>query len=716
MTVELRRPPYTAEALRPLIAPKSVAVVGASPRQGSFGGRTAENMAGFDGALYLVNAKYPEIDGTICYPSLADLPEVPDLAVLTTPAASVEGLLEECIAARVPAVLVYASGFAELGDRDSVAVQERIARRAREAGIRLLGPNCVGLLNYTSGARISFAGVPEGRHQGGPAIGLISQSGALGFALAQAMDRGVGFSHVLSCGNSADVDVADWVAALAEDPSCTAIACVFEGVAEPLKFLRAAEVARAQDKPLIVMKMATGERGSAVAMSHTGSLAGSSALWNALFERAGAIVVEDFEALIEAAWFFAKAPPPTAPGVAVLTGSGGAAIMAADASEATGLPLPQPSPDALSRLKELLPPFVPAQNPCDVTAGVINDVDTLLASADTLMGDPNFGALIFGYAYAYETATARQPKLSAIAAKHGKPLIYLWLTQLLEGPGTIEAERDPNVAVFRSIRRAFFALKAWSDRASRPQSTVATAPPARPESAREAAAAILAREAGPVLAERASKELLAAYGLAVPAERLVTSADDAAQAAAEIGFPVVLKVESPDIPHKTDAGGVLLGVDSAAAARVGFEQILARCGAAEPSARIDGVLVQEMVPAGLEVIVGCRNVPGFGPTVTVGMGGVLTELLSDAATDLAPISPEEAEAMIRRLRGARLFQGYRGSAPLPVRMLSECVAAVSQIAADFPEIEELDVNPVICLPDRIVAVDGLVRTAGGKAG
>lgn len=706
---ERRREPYNMGDLRPLYAPRSIAVIGASPRSGSFGGRTVENLAGFDGALYPINERYDEMAGIRCYPSLAALPAVPDLAVLATPAAGAEQLIEDCIAAGVPAVLVYASGFAEIGDPAQVALQERIARRAAEAGIRLLGPNCVGLLNYTSGARVTFAGVPEGRLAEGPAIGLVCQSGALGFALSQAMDRGVGFSHVLSCGNSADVDVADWVAALAEDPACTAIACVFEGLADPRKFLRAAEIAWERDKPLIVYKMATGEEGASAAMSHTGSLAGSATFWNALFERAGVVCVQDFDALVETAWFFAKADAPRAPGIAVLSGSGGAAIMAADFAEATGVALPQPSPQVVDRLRELVPPFVPARNPCDVTAGVINDLETLLACADAMLGDPAFGALVFGYTYAYETATARQPHLREIARRHGKPLIYLWLTQLLEGPGTREAERDPNIMVFRSIRRAFTTLKAWNDRAARRAAMRRAVPPSTAHDDRVAAAVILRSVPGPVLGERSSKALLAAYGIATPGERLVTDATAAVDSARAFGTPLAMKIDSADIPHKTEAGGVMLNVTGPRAAGEAFDRIMANCRAAHPSAAIDGVLVQEMVPQGLEIIAGFRNAEGFGPMLTVGLGGVLTEVLGDAVTAVAPLSEDQALDLLKRLRGARLFDGYRGSPPVAIDELARAVAAISRIASDFEdEISELDVNPLICLPDRVVAVDGLV--------
>jgi len=706
-----RTTPYSRKDMLPLIDPKSIAVIGASARPGSFGGRTVENLAGYDGRLYPVNEKYQEIAGRTCYPSLSALPEVPDLAVLTTPATSIEALLEDCIAAGVPAVMVYASGFSEVATEEGRATQTRIAARAQEAGVRLLGPNCVGLLNFTSGARVTFAGAPDGRTTGGPAIGLICQSGALGFALAQAMERGVGVSHVVSCGNSSDVDVADWVSALADDPACTAIACAFEGIADPQKFLKAAQIAWDRNKPLIVHKMAVGEDGAAAAMSHTASLAGSAELWEALFDKGGAIAVHDFDALVETAWFFAKAPAPKATGAAMLSGSGGAAIMSSDFAEIAGVPMPQPTPEVVARLKELVPPFVPARNPCDVTAGVINDPDTLMACADALLGDPTYGALVFGYTYAYPTATARQPRLSALAAKHGKPIIYVWLTQLLEGEGRKEVEQDPNVTVLSSMRRAFTVMKAWTDREARRARTIAPVQSSTQE-ARDRAAAIIATGTGRALGESASKSILSAYGIAVPGEALVTDAAAAGDAADRMGTTLAMKIDSPDILHKSDVGGVALDIRGRDQAAEAFTRIMAACRSAHPDARIDGVLVQEMIPTGVEVIAGFRNAEGFGPVLTVGMGGVLTEVLSDTVTALAPVTRDEALAMLRALRGAPLFDGYRGAPAVDLEAVAEAIAALSRIALDFPDkLAEFDVNPLICLPDRCVAVDGLAVLA-----
>jgi len=713
--------PYSRSELQPLYAPRSIALVGASARKGSFGERTQANLNCFTGTLYLVNSRYDEINDAPCHASLADLPEVPDLVVLAVPAAAVEGVIDECITIGVPAALIYASGFAETGSAKDIVVQQRMLSKARAAGMRLLGPNCVGLLNYVNGARVTFAGVPDGKADGRPAIGLISQSGAMGYALAQAMDRGVAVSHVLSCGNSADVDVADWIQVLADDPDCAVIACAFEGMQQATRFRQAARYAWKRDKPLIVFKLATGAEGAAAALSHTGSLAGSNAMWNAVFADVGAIVVQDFEALMETAAFFAKARPATAQGVAVLAGSGGAAIIAADCAEDVGVPLPQPSPRSMEALRAAIPPFVQPRNPCDVTAQVINDKAALLAAADALLGDPAYGALIFCQAYAYETATARLPDLSALSARHGKPVLIAWLTQHLEGPGTVEAERDPNLVVFRAMRRCFQALDAWRLRAQRRAHESAKIPMGM-VNVKGIEALVDASGAGQ-LGESEAARILALCGIAGPESYQVQTEDQAAAAAGRIGGKLVLKVDSPDIAHKTEAGGVVLGIEGPDEARAGFGQIMQRCRAAYPQARINGVNVQQMVPPGLEVIVGFRHVPGFDPTITIGLGGVLTELLRDTVTVLAPVSPFDARRHLRALRGAALLDGFRNQPPVNIEALSRAISALSQVADRFAgRILEFEVNPLICLADRVVAVDALavlsdraaVSGTGGK--
>ncbi|MFZ4408011.1 MAG: acetate--CoA ligase family protein, partial [Paracraurococcus sp.] len=639
------RPLYRAADLARLLNPRSIAIIGASERAGSFGERTQRNLAQFQGRVHLVNARYQALGGLPCHASLAALPEVPDIAVVAAPMEAVEGLVHECVAAGVGAAIIYAAGFAETGKAERITLQSRIAAIAREGGVRLVGPNCIGMLDYASGATISFAAVPRpaappGRAAlgvaGSRAIGIVSQSGNLGFALAQGVERGVAISRVLACGNSADVDVADGVAALAEDPACAAIACVFEGMADPTRLVQAAEIAWAADKPLVVYKLATGEQGAAAALSHTGSLAGSDAAYRAAFGRAGVVMVENFDALLETAAFLAKAPACRAPGVAVVSTSGGAAIMAADKAEVHGVALPQPGPAAKAVLDARIPEFGSARNPVDITAQVLNDPESLRACADALCADPAYGAVVLPNGYAYDFATPRFALLGELAAQHGKAAAVVWLTEWLEGPGAKAAEANPQVGVFRSMDRCFAALAAWQARATRraagPGDTTRLVPPAIAAQA----AALLDAAASTTLTERESKAVLAAYGIPVVGETLTNDAEAAVAAAEAAGFPVVLKVESPDIPHKTEAGAIRLGLRDAAAVREAFATIMSNAARAEPGARLNGVVVQPMVPQGLEIVVGARRDPLFGPMVVVGLGGIFVELLRDSATALAP--------------------------------------------------------------------------------
>ncbi|WP_029009060.1 acetate--CoA ligase family protein [Azospirillum halopraeferens] len=708
-----RRPLASAECLRRLFAPTSIAIVGASARPGSFGARTAENLAHFTGHLHLVNPRYDHIGDRPCHRSLADLPEAPDVVVLATGKETTETLLDEAIAVGAGGVVVYASGFAETGDPRTTAMQARIAGRAREAGIPLIGPNAIGFVAFERRAGVTFlTGLDLERGYARPAgdrrIGLVSQSGALGLSLAQAMQRDLYLSHVLTCGNSCDVDVADCVSFLAEDPSCRVIACVLEGLADPRRLEEAVRKATAAGKPALVCKMAKGEEGARAAVSHTGSLAGSHAAYRTMVERAGGLFVDGYDALLPLASFLAKAPPPTAPGVAVIATSGGAAIMAADAAEAAGVPLPQPSPEVAAVLGSHIPDFGSARNPCDVTAEVVNDLPSLTACVTAVLAQPDIGAVVVPYPLAYETAFPRIALLDRLAAEAGKIICKVWLSGWLEGPGAREIEAAPHLALFHSMDRCFAALAArsrWHGRAAPP----ADRPRRAPADAAPAVAAALESAGSGAVAERTAKALLARYGVPVVEERRAATAPEARRVATELGFPVVMKIDSADLPHKTEVGGVALGLADADAVEAACTAMVSRIAASHPEARLDGVLLQRMVPKGVEIVVGARMDPAFGPLVVVGLGGVLVELLRDSVAAPAPVTPGEAEAMLRGLKGARILDGFRDLPAVDVPALSELVARVSEFAADQAgRFTELDVNPLICRGDDIVAVDALI--------
>ncbi|WP_255250132.1 acetate--CoA ligase family protein [Polaromonas sp. AET17H-212] len=698
-----------------MFAPKSVAVVGVSPTAGAFGSRTLAilEQAKFAGPIYPVNAKYDRIGERQCYPSIKALPETPDCVIIAVPREAVEPIVVECAERRVGGIIIYSSGYSETGKSDREKQQARLVQISRESGVRILGPNCIGALNYKNGFHATFAAVPDASLPTSrpDAIGLVSQSGALGFALSQAIEHGISFSHVLACGNACDVDVADEISYLADDPNCKVIACVFEGMSNPSRIIEAAEIAHVANKPVIIYKMATGEQGAAAAMSHTGSLAGSNAAYRAAFKRVGIIVVDNFEALIETAAFFGKASRPKAPGVAVVATSGGACIMAADKAELYNVQLPQPVAKTREVLERVVPEFGSPKNPCDVTAQVLGSPESLHACVDALMSDDTFGALVVPQPLAYAIATARLKIFSESAKRYNKIACAVWLTEWMEGPGAIETELDPHVAMFRSMDRCFATLAAWNEREQWMRAQPRKLARASGTEAAQTAAKLLDSAENNILTEREAKKVLSAYGIPVVDEELVQSADDAVTAANGMGYPVAMKVESPDLPHKTEAGVIRLNLKTEAEVRSAYEAVMANAKGVSPPPKINGVLVQPMIPAGTEIMVGAKVDPLFGPLIVVGLGGILVELLKDTVLDLAPVNHDEALAMLGRLKGKAVLAGFRGSEPVNLDNLANIVCRLSELVADQKErISELDVNPLICSGERIIAVDALIVT------
>ncbi|CAM5787078.1 acetate--CoA ligase family protein [Ottowia pentelensis] len=712
MIITTPRPLYRSEQLTRTFAPRSIAVVGVSTNPASFGSITYANIAGpgrFTGPVYMVNAKYDRIGDQPCYPSVGALPETPDCVFIAVPREAVEAVVVECAKRGVGGVVLFSSGFSETGIPERIAQQQRLLEIARAADMRLVGPNCVGFMNYGLGlvgtfGTASYKGSPRPR-----AIGLVSQSGAIGAALAQAQEHGLSLSHMLTCGNASDIDVADQVAYLATDPGCQAIACVFEGMNDPARFLAAAALCRETGKPLVVHKLGTSVRGAQAAVSHTGSVAGSQAAYRAAFEQAGVIMVDELEALLDTTSFFAKAPAPQARGVAVAAVSGGACILLADKAELHGVDLPHPTPATMAVLENLIPEYGAPGNPCDMTAQVLSTPQQLLDCFEALMADPQYGALVVPHTFAYAPATARIETLGKAAAEHGKIACNVWMTQHLEGPGAIESEHNPHVATFRSMNHCMAALAAWHRRADWLLEQGPAAPRVSQPSARERAAGLIAASPNATLTEREGKEVLAAYGVPVVRDLLTHSADQAATAAREVGLPVVLKVESPDIPHKTEAGVIRLNLKTEGEVRQAFADVMRNAQAATPSARITGVLVQPMVPQGTEIMVGARVDPQFGPMVVVGLGGIFVELLKDTTVRLAPVGIPQARKMLGELKAQAALNGFRGAPPVDRERLAEVIARISEFASDQRDrIAELDVNPLICAGERIIAVDALI--------
>ena len=454
---------YTSADLAPLINPRSIAVIGASDRVKSLGARAVANLAGFKGKTFLVSQHLEEIDGQCCYPTIRDVPGRVDCAVLAIPASAIETVVQDCADAGVGSCVIFASGYAEVGSEEGCAAQERLRAIARKTGLRLVGPNTAGMANLVSGAHCGFAEFPHGHVERNGTIALVSQSGAVGLGLSQAAMRGTSISHVLTSGNSVDVDIADYLNALADDPAVDGVALVFEGVEAPQRLEQAAMACARAGKPIAVTKLGTSALGAAAAVHHTASTAGSPEEWSALFRRCGMVEVADLSRLIETAVFLAKfrtfTKPFGIPAVAILSSSGGLGIFAADTAERHGVPTPQPAEATVERLKQILPTFGSPRNPCDATANATSNPVSIVQCTEALLEDERFDALVLMWGKAW--ASPGFDDISELALRNKKPVCLAWMSQWGDGPGSTEVEKLPHVALFRSLDSCMAAIRAW---------------------------------------------------------------------------------------------------------------------------------------------------------------------------------------------------------------------------------------------------------------
>ncbi|MDO9711194.1 acetate--CoA ligase family protein [Paracraurococcus lichenis] len=693
--------------LRRVLSPRSVAVIGVSAEPTRFGGRTVTNLVDFAGPVWGVNPKYAgqTLHGRPCLASLDEIPESPDCVLIALPREQMMPAVEACIRKGAGGIIAFASGYGETGLAERVAEEAALRDRCRAADMPLVGVNCLGIVDHVLKAGVTF--MPEYVRMTAPpgGVAITSQSGALGYALMQAAERGFSVCHMVTAGNATDLDVCDLAAYQLSMPECRAVALAVEGLRDGRRLMLLGEAARKAGKPIVALKLGRGDAGAAAAASHTGSLAGSALAWSAAFRRAGMVEVEDFDALLETAGMFAKAPPPKAKGVAIITPSGGAGIMAADQAEALDLPMPQPLPETEAVLRAAIPDFGAPRNPCDLTAQVASNPASYDACMEAMLSDPQYGCAVIPQVYSHHATTVgRMESLRPYATKFGKPLLIAWIPEQLEGPGAVHADSVPELILFRSMRRLMHAVKLWHQYYDQREEGAPQAPAGLAE-------ALAALPPGPrVLAEAESKALFARVGVPVTEERRGASAEAAADQAVALGFPVVLKLDSPDIAHKTEVGGVKLHLGDADAVRGAFAEIMASAKRHAPAARLDGVLVQPMARKGVELILGGRRDGQFGPMVLVGTGGVQAELWKDVALDIAPVTPTRAEAMLRSLKGFPLLDGFRGAPKADIAAVARAVSAFSVLlAAAGDRIEEAEANPLIAGEWGCLAVDGLVR-------
>ncbi|MBO9647603.1 MAG: acetate--CoA ligase family protein [Variovorax sp.] len=683
----------------------SVAVIGASDDVTKIGGRPVQLLRkyGYAGAIYPINPKGGTIQDLQAYASVLETPTAPELAIVAVPANATLQAVRDCGSRGVRGVVVLSTGFAEAGP-EGAEMQAELVRVARNHGMRLLGPNCLGAVNVVDRLVASFSIALEQSMPPAGHVGIVSQSGNIGsFTMRCMADRGLGVSRFIATGNEADVDVADGIAALANDSATRIILCCMETCRDAGRLIEALDMARRQRKPVIALKIGATEQGQAAAASHTGALMGSDAVFDAVFQRYGVLRVRSFEELLDvghAAALLGADRLPTTDAVTLVAASGGFGIMMADAMVEAGMTLPQLADSTKTLIREAVPQ-AGTNNPVDASAQMSARPDILLKMLTALQSDAGGSTLVLLLALSLYNPRLRgvyMEALSKIRETHPDRLMVL----ISKGPADAVAEINAlGIPVFPSIPAAASGMAGLV----RLGQLASLSPAAAYGGPVEKVDAAVFRN------EFHAKKALAAAGISVPREEVVSSADDAVRSARATGYPVVLKIASEDIAHKTEIGGVALDLKDDDAVRQAYDRVMANARQHAPEARLDGVLVAPMMRGGVELIAGVSRDPVFGPVVMVGMGGIYAEILKDVAVQVAPVSEEEAARMIRSLRMFPLLDGARGHAKADVAAAARTVARLSEFACRHADdVAEIDMNPILVKPEGegVLVLDALM--------
>ncbi|HEY1795471.1 MAG TPA: acetate--CoA ligase family protein [Stellaceae bacterium] len=691
-----------AHPLSPLLAPKSVAIFGASNDPTRISGRSLRYFreAGYKGGLYPINPTRDTVQGLPAFPDLASVPGDVDFGLIAVPANLAVEAMEACVAKDVKGVVMFTAGFAEIGE-EGRRLQERITQIATTNKIRLCGPNCLGLFNMRIGHTPTFSSfLEEGPTPAGP-LGMITQSGAFGtHLLALTARRGISVGVWMSTGNEADVAVADGISFLADDPDTTAIACYVEAIKDGALFAEAVTRARNNGKPVILMKVGGSTIGAAAAASHTASLAGSDAVYDAALRQLGVERAKTPEDLVEIAYACTRGRLPRSRRLAVVTMSGGAGVLMADASEEQGLDLAPLAEDSQKQVLEWVP-FAAPRNPVDVTAQALNDPTILDKGFDLLLGKEKFPSMVGFFTTWASSPQMAEPLYKALSgAAQCYPDAYIALSAIA-APEMQRRYEAAGIGCYEDPWRAVESIAAavrCAERIDMPALPVPPVPsmPPLPSGA---------------IGEYDAKNILSAAGIPVLGEVLAKSAADA-QAAAKLGDRLVLKIVSPEITHKTEVGGVMLDVP---ASEVGaaYDRLVARVKERAPNANLEGVIISPMVRGGTEMILGVQNDAVFGPVVMLGLGGIFVEVLRDVTFRIAPFGVEEARHMIAELRGAAILKGARGQPPADTDALAQAVSNLSLFAAAHKDrLKSVDVNPLLVRAkgEGVAALDALIIT------
>lgn len=674
-----------------LMNARSIAIVGASDDPTRISGRPLHFLlrAKFAGNIYPVNPSRAEVQGVACYPSISALPEAPDVAVLVVPAAASVSVIRECASIGVPVAVVTSGGFAE-GGEDGQRLQRELVEAAREGNVRLLGPNCLGAYNAFSGMYATFSQTLMPAFPSPGPVAVVSQSGAYGSHLAfLAQKRNLDIGYWLTTGNEADIDVAEALDWLAGRPEVSVIMAYVEGVQDGAAFLRALGRARANNKPVIVLKTGSSEVGARMAGSHTGALAGADEVYDVALQKGGAYRAKSIEEQLDIAYACAHARPRPVDRLGVVTVSGGIGAHICDVADTFGLTMPTLPDDVQRRLQDLVP-FASVGNPVDCTGQALQDTTLTSEAFRALLGPGECDAVLGFYSTVPATKVFAQRLQDAMESGTAGHREALRVICMVADADTIREYESHGVLVFEDPDRAVRAIAALSYFGKVFDTTVEVVD--------------VLPTAGSTLESRSyneveAKRILGDAGVPMQREILAHNADEAAAAAEQLGLPVALKIVSTQIAHKSDIGGVVLGLADSNAVRTAYDSIVKSVGAARPDAVIDGVLVAPMAAPGTELIIGAKIDPAFGPVIMVGLGGVYVETLSDVVVRLAPLDHNSAKAMLSELNGVSLLTGSRGREPVDLEAVADCLVAVSKFAAAHrDDLSVVEINPVVAYP------------------
>jgi acetyl coenzyme A synthetase (ADP forming)-like protein len=699
-------------SLKSFFNPQSVAIVGASRQKGKVGYEILTNMvaAGYKGKIFPINPNTDSIEGLPCYPDLASIGQVPELVIIIVPAKIVPSVLQQCARVKVESVVIITAGFKEVG-REGKQLEDQVVQIAKQAGIRIIGPNCLGVIAPANKLNASFGGdLPaEG------AIGYVSQSGALLAAiLDMANAQGIGFSKLVSIGNKADVDELDVIKAFGEDTDTRVISGYLESISNGNDFVRQAERI-SQKKPILLIKSGASEAGAKAASSHTGSLAGGEVAYESAFARAGIVRCNSIKQQFDYAQAFAFQSLPAGPSVAVITNAGGPGIMAADAIEEKELTFAKLSEETIKKLAANLPPASNLYNPIDILGDAL--ADRYEFALDVALEDSNVDTvLVLLTPQAMTEAAATAKAIVKIAHKNpAKPILacFLGARKIEEG---IKILRDGMIPCYDSLESTVATVKVMADYVrwrNRPKRVVKLFPVNRRKV--ENIIERHLRRGDREMGETDSKEILEAYGFKTPQGSIANTPEQAVNIAEQIGYPVVLKIWSSEIVHKSDVGGVKLGLNSAEQVKDAFDLMMYRIPKKQPDANILGVLVEKMYRLGKEVILGMNRDPHFGPLMMFGMGGIMVEVMKDVSFYLAPLTAEEAKQMLINTKTYQILKGVRGQEGVDIDAIAEGLQRLSQLVTEFPQIQELDINPYMVGPPGTtpIAVDARMSVKQG---